>query len=403
MKKRLLAAFLAALMIFSLFSCTKEEPATESTTDEGNQPVTISDEEAIDKFLADMKNGVYDDQKMYGYDDLSVYFKPGTYTGLTFPDDPLLDPTVTKEEAEDYLKMIYIVNVLTDEEFETLTEGVVQKFDSVHLTYEGTQNGKVIDRATGEEKALLIGSGTFIPGFEEGLIGKKIGQKVPLDLSLSPYYEDDEMAGTTVHFEAVVKEITRPKLPELTVETFNEMYGTDYKDMDALLEDLRADMEAENEETAHYAVLSYLQNKIIKSSEIGEMPEKEMEFYRKKFTEYFESAATDAELSLEEYVKTEMGLSSLDEFYEDVEEYARESVLADLFVLTIAKKENLSVTDEQIRSMIEGYYQSSAGNFSNLYSMLTYYISIQGPFFFENTLLSSVVQDFIYQSAVKEG
>ena len=153
-----------------------------------------------------------------------------------------------------------------------------------HIVYEGFIDGKALDNAaSGDGGAdLIIGSKSYIDGFETGLLGAAIGSEVTLDLHFSPYYGDEAVADRDVTFRVRVEHVQRPAFPELTVEKLNELFNASFADLDSVRASLKADMDADQADRAYRSLTGYLQNKAIAGSRVVQIPEKERAFLHRR-------------------------------------------------------------------------------------------------------------------------
>lgn len=397
--KQALLWVLILSMALSAVSCGKEEEAV--TTEELSATEQAKeDEKFLKQFVKDYRAGKYAEKQMFLYDDLSQYIQLGEYKGIEYLDDKMLDPTVTDEDVKDYMTGIQIVGIMKDEEFEEITEGVVQKFDTVTMDYEGFIDGVSSESTTGSDQELLIGSKQFIDGFEESLIGKPIGEKVVLDLKFSPYYSGADVAGKPAQFHVTVKKVSRAKeIPELKVEDINTLYGSDFKNMEEVEADIRGYLEQDKENTAYSALANYLQLALMDRCTVLDYPMEELEYYRKHFIDYYTQEMEEGQ-TIDEFCEEVLGVS-YEEFDADALSYARETVAGTMMILSVAKAENITCTDEQLEAMVAGLYEAQGINYGNLESFMTDYMDIYGPDYFENRVVSAAVIQFIVDNAAK--
>ncbi len=392
---------LAMLMLLSALSCEsqKEETKTNETTtvELSEKEKTAANKKAVLDFIKEYREGKYADKTTFSYEDFSVYFDLCEYKGLRFPKDALIEESVSDERVSDYLTTLLIAAKVSDNQYTTFTEGAVQKFDMVTIDYKGIIDGVEEKNATAADQELLIGSGSYIAGFEEGLIGKEIGKEVRLDLSFSPYYAGKDVAGKAVTFYVTVKKVQRPAIPELTVEVINEIYSTSFKTVEEAKADLKKDLEAEQKSRAYSYITTYLQNQVVANSRVIEYPEKEMQHYRDHFANYYAQYMGE-ETSWEKFCEEELGMS-YDEFKQESEKYAKESVEVSLMIKLIAQKEKISCTDEQLEAYILGIYENQGASYGNAKSLIVDYIDIYGADYFENQVLSASVAEFLYHNA----
>lgn len=111
---------------------------------------------------------------------------------------------------------------------EEVTEGTVEEGDTANIDYEGKLHGEAFEGGTAKEYGSEIGSGTFIPGFEDGLVGVKIGDTVDLPLTFPENYTE-ELAGKDVVFTVTVNSVKR--MPELTDDLVNQITDGEYTDV----------------------------------------------------------------------------------------------------------------------------------------------------------------------------
>ena len=391
--KRILSRLLAFLLLLSILSsCGSREPAATAEADPGD-PVA--------SFVQKLRSGAFDGDKLYDYEDLSPYFSLGPYKGLSYPDDDYLRTEVTDQELEDYLIVLILTQALEESDFTQLTEGTVRKYDVVHIVTEGIIDGQSYkDASTGEDGAdLVIGSGTSIAGFEEGLTGQAIGSTVTLHLTFSPYFGDETAAGKDVEFHITIESVRRAEIPDVTAAIINENFGTAFADVDSAREALRASMNQDRTEQAWSSLSVYLQNKIMASSTVNAYPEREVQHYRTYFEGLFQGYAESEGISLSDYL-TERGYSA-EEFEEDKDLYAKSSCELDLMSFSLARAEGITVSDDQIASLISGLYENS-GDFSSVQELIDYYVSLYGPFYFENYILYRSVMEMVIKAAVKQ-
>ena len=406
--KEFFSCLLIVFLLAALCGCGKADPeqTKESFAGEsgegavGTSVLTKADEAFLTQYLADYAAGKYDEGKKFQYGDLGDYFLLADYKGIVYPDDALIRKDVSEEDVESYLTQIYLSYQVGDDQYTLVTEGEIQKYDMATLDYRGVIDGKENERATGQDQSLLVGSGSFLRGFEEGLLGKKIGEEVVLNLKFSPYYSGKEVAGKSVTFYVTVKEVQRPAIPEFQVDVINEVYSKSFRDMDEAREFIRAALEEQASDRAWSLLSTYLQDDVMRRSTVLSYPEREMGLYREHFLSYYAQYMTDGQ-TWEDFCQTELD-TTYDEFLKKAEEYARESVTANLVVRSIAKAENITCTEEQLRALIEGIYANQGEHYGSLASLVTDYTEIYGSDYFEHQVITESVLELIQENAVCE-
>src|SRR5574344_819815 len=170
--------------------------------------------------------------------------KLGKYKGLTVKKDEV---KVSKKEIEDSIKQMrqrYAENVVK--------EGAIENGDLAIIDFEGFKDGVAFDGGKGENYSLEIGSNTFIPGFEEQLIGMNKGETKEIEVTFPEDYQSEDLKGAKATFKVTVNEIKAVEVPELNKELFEDlgMEGGDSKEsLEKTVEEnikARKDMDAEN-------------------------------------------------------------------------------------------------------------------------------------------------------------
>lgn len=136
----------------------------------------------------------------------------GQYKGLTYTAQTV---EVTDEDIEKQLNNFLALNA---ERKDVTDRTDIREADYANIDYKGTKDGVAFDGGTAEDFDLLIGSHQFIDGFEDGLIGKNVGETVVLDLTFPENYQSEELAGQAVQFEVKINKISKMQMPELTDE-----------------------------------------------------------------------------------------------------------------------------------------------------------------------------------------
>ena len=152
----------------------------------------------------------------------------------------------TSKEYTDYFNRIFESYVSSAQAYDKLTEGTVKDGDTVNIDYTGKKDGVAFEGGTAQGQNLVIGSKSFIDGFETGLIGKKIGDTVNLNLTFPQNYQSTELAGKAVVFTVKINYVQA--LPEKNEETAKKLGFADLNAMNADIEEnlVRRWMKAES-------------------------------------------------------------------------------------------------------------------------------------------------------------
>ena len=408
MKKSL--AFTAFLLSFALLlsACGQKAEETETavetieeTATEAFQGMTDADHAYLKTYLADYAEGKLVGEKLFDYQRFDEFVKPFEYKGLTYPADSMVDTEVTDEDVDDFLTLFVLATQVSDEKYQELTEGMVQKYDMAIIDFRGVVDGKESENTSGTDQELVIGSGSFIDGFEAGLVGKNIGEEVKLDLKFSPYYGAKEMAGKDATFYVTVKKVQRAEVPQLSAEDINKYYETEFKSMDEAKAWFKEALGKQAQSEAYSCISAYLQGKILEGMEVVQFPEKELEHFASLQLMQHEYAKGDADW--EAYCSEKVGMS-YEELKGQAELSAQEEIKPTLMMYYVAKAEGLTCTTEQLSSYIEGFYttQNSDGYYKNLQTMVEQCTEFYGAGFFEEQVLGAMVSEKLIEYAVKE-
>ncbi len=344
MKKKaylVVLALCAAMAITACGTATDKTEDTKSTTETQNTTETkdsgSADAESTDSSdKEENKTADAGDTRLVTVDDVSKYVTIGEYKGLT------LDNTVevvTDDAVEGRLEQEL------QNKAEEVTDGSVQNGDVVTINYVGTKDGVAFDGGTANNYELTIGSGTFIDGFEDGIIGMKKGETKDLDLTFPEDYASSDLAGQEVTFKVTLQSFKRA--PELTDEWVAK--NTDCKTADDYKKEIRKTLESEAKTNARNTLRETAWNTVLSSSEVKEYPQEDLDTAKTEFKTLYENYAKQGDMTLEDFVKAQ-GIS-MDDFEEQSNQYAEYKVKQNLIVQGIMDAENMTLEDEKSLSI----------------------------------------------------
>lgn len=232
--------------------------------------------------------------------------------------------------------------------YDKIKSGKVKKGDTINIYYVGRVDGKTFEGGSCTKKDyptgydLKIGSGSFIPGFEDALIGKTIGTKCKIDVTFpDPYTQNTDLSGKDAEFTVTINSKQGTKhVP--TVKKYVKKYATDYKDVD----DYKASLRKEQiQELAWDAVYQ--------ASKVDQYDEDEVTAQIKKSNEQVEKYLSNYNVTLDDYL-TQMNTTQ-EEFDQEVEKSARENIAKKMVYEQIANTEKLDPTDKEIQDKIESF------------------------------------------------
>ncbi len=343
MKKRAYLVVLALCTALAFTACgttadkkgeTKSTAEAQDSTDKEDSASADSDSaDAEDKDSEGADSG---DSRLVSVDDVSKYVTIGQYKGLS------LDNTV--EAVTDDAVEGRVEQELQNKA-EEVTDGSVQDGDIVTINYVGTKDGVAFDGGTANNYELTIGSGTFIDGFEDGIIGMKKGETKDLDLTFPEEYSSEELAGQEVTFKVTLQSFKRA--PELTDEWAAK--NTDCKTAEDYKKEIRKTLESEAQTSAKNTLRETAWNTVLQASEVKEYPQDDLDTAKTEFKTLYENYAKQGDMTLEDFVKAQ-GIS-MDDFEEQSSQYAEYKVKQNLIVQGIMDTENMTLEDEKSLSI----------------------------------------------------
>ena len=226
-------------------------------------------------------------------------------------------------------------------------ERAVKKGDTADIDFEGFDNGVAFDGGKGENFDLEIGSGSFVPGFEEQLIGMKAGEEKDIDITFPENYTP-ELAGKPVVFHVKVNEVKVKEVPAVDDE-----FAKDVSEFDTLKElkaDIKKKMTAERTEAAQRAFEDVLMAKVAEGVE-AEIPHEMVELQSERMMEQFKQQLAAQGIPFDQYLKM-TGTTEAD-FRKQADGPAAEQVKMDLAVEAIIKAEGLEATDEDVENELK--------------------------------------------------
>lgn len=228
-----------------------------------------------------------------------------------------------------------------------ITDRAVQEGDIATIDYVGTKDGVAFDGGTAEDYPLTIGSGQFIDGFEEGIIGHNIGETFDLNLTFPENYQAKDLAGQDVVFQVTVKKIQEVIVPELTDELVTELSDT-AKTIAEYKEEVKKDLKKSNEDSAKAQLQQSVWQALIEKCEVKKYPEgKKKELKDNINSQYGSMAQMYGLKDAETLVKQVYGIS--------IDEMVENTIKQELAVQLIAKKENLKVSDKDYEKGLKKY------------------------------------------------
>lgn len=267
--------------------------------------------------------------------------KLGKYKGVEVPK---MDVDVTDEEVDAEIDKQRNTNARTIE----VTDRAVAMNDIVTLDFEGFVDGKAFQGGKGTDYPLTIGSGAFIPGFEEQLVGFEIGKEGDVNVTFPEDYQAEDLAGKAATFKCTVKAIKAKELPEL-----NDEFASDVSEFDTLKEykeDVKKKLveKKTNEEKAKRE--DTVVKAVIDDSEM-ELPEAMIDTQARQIVNDFAQRLQMQGMNMDQYLQYTG--NTVDKMLEQVRPQAVERIQARLVLEAVAKEENITVSDEDFEAELK--------------------------------------------------
>lgn len=228
-------------------------------------------------------------------------------------------------------------------------EGAVEDGDTVVIDFEGFIGEEAFEGGTGKNHTLEIGSGSFIPGFEEQLIGKETGADTEVNVTFPEDYHAEDLAGKEATFKVKIHEVKTKELPELDDE-FAKDVDEDVETLAELTEKTKERLVEQKKTSADNAKRESLINQASEGAEI-DIPEVMIENELERMVSEFEQRLQQQGMTLEMY--SQFSGQGQDELKEQMREDAQKRVQTNLVLEAIYDQEGLEVTDEDIDKELE--------------------------------------------------
>ena len=260
----------------------------------------------------------------------------GQYKGLSAPKDEV---KVTAADVDERVKILQDRNTRLVSVDREAKEG-----DTAVIDFEGFLEGKPFDGGKGENHSLELGSHSFVPGFEEQVVGMKAGEEKDIDITFPEDYHAD-LAGKAVVFKVKVHEVKEKEVPALDDE-----FAKDVSEFDTL-KDLKADLKKkiteERQKDADRAFEDALMEQVAEGI-TADVPDAMVEGQARQFLENFKMQIAQQGIPYDQYMK----MTGMDEqkLLEDAKEPALRQVRLDLALAAIIKAENIEVSEEEVEA-----------------------------------------------------
>lgn len=333
MKKKIALALITMMTVSVLSGCgntqgnANENESTVAT--ESSQSVSTENTSGEKRLLKDV--------------DTTQYVELGEYKNIPVT---VKKAAVDDKEVDAMALDFYLKNVT--EENGGIKDREVQEGDTINLDYCGKLDGVAFAGGTAQGATLEIGSGTFIDGFEEQLIGTKPGDTPALNLTFPEGYRNEELAGKDVIFEVTVNYIMPTEMEDDVVKN---MELDEFSDVAGLKQYVREYLELTAENERENAIQSEVLNYVMNNFQIKEIPQDLLENYRGNIEKSVNEMAGEYGVDNDTYCSYYYGMT----YSAFLEDYAPKAVKQNLICQAIANAEGLNLSDEELDQMLQTY------------------------------------------------
>lgn len=340
MKKKAVALLLCVSMMMTLNACGK----TNKDNTQGTETVAETETEVIPS-SADITY------------DAGDYVSLGDYMNMEVTLDK--DYQVTDDMVKNYVNNNVIANYPYYVESD---KTVVENGDVANINYEGLLDGEAFDGGTAQDYDLEIGSGSFIDGFEDGLIGAEVGKETDLNLTFPEDYGNSDLAGKEVVFKVTVnaikekQDITYDTLTDEYVTYLSDKLGASYETVNDLTSDIRTYLEEQANSSRTQAIRSAVIAKLPEVCTVNALPDglldARMQEYLKKFEDTYCKDTT-----LEDYLSSTYN-TTVDDFKTQVQSEIETELDTQLILEAIAAVENIEFDEDGFNSYVSSLLSS---------------------------------------------
>ena len=312
------------------------------------------------------------------------------YVGLKI--SPTTNVEATDADVENSIKSsMDAMKLSTSKE---LKKGTVENGDIALIDYVGKKDGKEFEGGSAKDYSLTIGSNTFIPGFETGVIGHKKGETFDLNLTFPEDYNNADLAGQAVVFTVTIKGITRVTYPELTDEVATTLNADTAITVDEYKAQVKNDLIVANKEALESQKKSLIWDALMKECDVYAFPEEHLQKEEEELT------------SNMYYMAYQYGYQSVDAFVLDYYGVRTDVVIKNMLrqqyaIEIIAYEQELELTEEEYQKKLKEYAEQYGYDTSSEEKLAEFEESITRESL-EETLLYEKVTEYLLDNCIIE-
>ena len=226
-------------------------------------------------------------------------------------------------------------------------DGAIEDGDNTIIDFTGYIDDKTFDGGAGTDYPLVIGSHSFIEGFEDQLIGKKKGETCDVNVTFPAEYHADELAGKPAKFVVTIKEVKRNELPELNDEFASEV--SDFDTLDEYKADIRKKLQEKKEQDAKVENENNVIEKVVENAQM-ELPQPMVDTQAREMVENYARRLQSQGLNINDYMKY-TGMTP-EKLMEQMRPEAEKRIKTRLVLEKVVEAENVEVSDEKLDEQI---------------------------------------------------
>lgn len=307
----------------------------------------------------------------------SKYITLGKYKGVEVE---ATGTEVTDQDVQDQIQ----TNLENASTTQPITDrDTVANGDVANIDYQGLLDGKEFDGGTATGQDLTIGAGQFIEGFEQQLIGVKVGSNVSINVTFPADYQAANLAGKAVVFNVKVNGISKTVVPELN-DAFVQA-NSDFKTVAEYKDSIRKELEATKADDAKSAKQSKVWAEIEKNTKVKSYPQNLVDKAKEQIQNSYSSYAAQAGVDMDTFMQTYFGMT--------LDDYGKKAALQEMIFKEIAAREGIKVTSKEVKEKAAEYAQQYGFETSDSF------IAQYGEDVISDSLLWEKVNDFVLKHA----
>lgn len=342
MKKKMMMVLLAAVLSVSAGACGKENQDEKQNE---NQTDSQTDDKGTD---ADGDNAGVSKADQISYD-IDKCVTLGDYKGLKV--SLANDYKVTKEQVEDYALSMAQYNAQPS--YRDTDKKKVEEGDIVNIDYEGKKDGVAFEGGTAAGYHLTIGSDSFIDGFEDGLIGTKVGETVDLNLTFPENYPSEDLAGAAVVFTVTVNKIVEED-PDAEFVLDDEFVQQNYQceTVEEYKEKVKSYLKADSKTNKETDTRQEVINKLQEVCEVT-IPDELLEARVADSIVIFTNRNCSDGVTLKAFLDTNFNGMTEEDFRSDISNEVQTTLQTELILEAIAKQEGIELEEEAFQEYVQ--------------------------------------------------